>query len=384
MASVTKRGKTWQYAVSRMTDGKFDPIRKGGFKTKKEASIAAAVVEAELGKGLYAPVVDKNISFVDYFTDWVSTYKIDVTSTTLNSYKNTTIKLEDFFGTTSIQHVTKRRYQEFMNDMGEKYGRDSNRKRNGYVRACLQVAIEENMIRGDFTKDVIISGLKSKKDSEKFLNYKDSKRLLHELQNSLTAEEKKRLEKLMLILALTSGMRFGEMVGLVEDDFNFEENTISVRRQWMYKTGGGFGPLKNDNSERILPMNEQTMQLYELYFKERIQYGHNTNKLVFFRPNSEMGVIKNNTLNDMLRILLQELSIKPSISVHGLRHTHASILLYQGISLLYVSERLGHTNIDITTSTYSHVLKELRERDSTQSASIFTTIMTMDNHEVDV
>ncbi|MGE7624162.1 tyrosine-type recombinase/integrase [Viridibacillus sp. NPDC096237] len=46
------------------------------------------------------------------------------------------------------------------------------------------------------------------------------------------------------------------------------------------------------------------------------------------------------------------------MTAHGLRHTHASVLLYQGISILYVSERLGYASIDITSSTYAHVLKE--------------------------
>ena len=48
MASFQKRGKTWQYTISRVIDGKSKPIRKGGFKTKKEAQVAAAVVESDL------------------------------------------------------------------------------------------------------------------------------------------------------------------------------------------------------------------------------------------------------------------------------------------------------------------------------------------------
>ncbi|KGR84033.1 Arm DNA-binding domain-containing protein [Lysinibacillus boronitolerans] len=50
MASITKRGKTWQYCVSRMVEGKYKPIRKGGFSTKKEATIAAAAIKANIGK----------------------------------------------------------------------------------------------------------------------------------------------------------------------------------------------------------------------------------------------------------------------------------------------------------------------------------------------
>ena len=63
----------------------------------------------------------------------------------------------------------------------------------------------------------------------------------------------------------------------------------------------------------------------------------------------------NDRLNDVLRRCICNLKIAPVITAHGLRHTHASILLYKGISLLYVSERLGHASLDITTSTF-HIL----------------------------
>ena len=52
MASFNKRGKTWQYQVSRMVNGKQKPIRKGGFRTKKEAEVAAMEVESSLRKGI--------------------------------------------------------------------------------------------------------------------------------------------------------------------------------------------------------------------------------------------------------------------------------------------------------------------------------------------
>lgn len=103
----------------------------------------------------------------------------------------------------------------------------------------------------------------------------------------------------------------------------------------------------------------------------------NVNKLVFYDSSSYISVITNDRLNDTLRAILKRLKISPLITVHGLRHTHSSILLYKGVSILYVSERLGHANIDITTSTYAHVLKELRERDSVQSNNIFENLLTL-------
>ena len=84
MASITKHGSTWQYTVSRIENGRYKPIRKGGFRTKKEAAVAAAQIEANLVQGVF---IKKDISF-EYFLEWFQTYKKDVSEITLNSYKS--------------------------------------------------------------------------------------------------------------------------------------------------------------------------------------------------------------------------------------------------------------------------------------------------------
>ena len=72
----------------------------------------------------------------------------------------------------------------------------------------------------------------------------------------------------------------------------------------------------------------------------------------------------------MLKKLLVELDIEP-ITLHGLRHTHASVLLYQKASIHYVSERLGHSDIETTLKKYTHVLKELRLEDEQITVQTF-------------
>jgi len=72
--------------------------------------------------------------------------------------------------------------------------------------------------------------------------------------------------------------------------------------------------------------------------------------------------------------MLKKLNID-AISVHGLRHTHASILLYQGISISYVSEKLGHGYIDSTKSYYTHFIKELREKDENDTINVFADMI---------
>ncbi|OQR13167.1 hypothetical protein B6U43_08265, partial [Ligilactobacillus salivarius] len=73
--------------------------------------------------------------------------------------------------------------------------------------------------------------------------------------------------------------------------------------------------------------------------------------------------IFNSTVNSRLATLCRHANI-PTISIHGLRHTHASLLLFQGVSVLSVSRRLGHANITTTQETYLHIIKELETKDN--------------------
>ena len=76
MASISKRGKVWQYAVSNYVDGKSRPIRKSGFRTKKEAEIAAAEMEAKLRKN--PAIVTKDIPFREYFKEFIEVHKANL------------------------------------------------------------------------------------------------------------------------------------------------------------------------------------------------------------------------------------------------------------------------------------------------------------------
>lgn len=72
--------------------------------------------------------------------------------------------------------------------------------------------------------------------------------------------------------------------------------------------------------------------------------------------------IYNSTVNDMLERCCRKLDI-PVISVHGLRHTHASILLFAGVSIASVARRLGHASMTTTQKTYLHIIQELENQD---------------------
>lgn len=74
------------------------------------------------------------------------------------------------------------------------------------------------------------------------------------------------------------------------------------------------------------------------------------------------GKVYNSTVNDVLAKHCRQAGI-PVVSVHGLRHTHASLLLFAGVSIASVAQRLGHSSMTTTQKTYLHIIRELENKD---------------------
>lgn len=365
MATFQKRGSTWQYTISRYTNGKYDPIRKGGFRTKTEAKAVSDVIEGEMAQGI-SPVLKRDI-FADYFEEWVLDLKSAKAGVTFTRYLNTLETIKKDLGQITLQDLTKRKYQRFLNEYGQTHAHSTIRKLNTHIRACVKDAVDEGRIRVDFTRDAEInSKVVSKESDERHLDYVESIDLLAELKKRLD----KSLGYYLLLLALTTGMRFGELCGVKRSDFDFKKNVIRVRQAWDYKSGTGFAPLKNKQSKRDIAVDEITMSIFEEKFKT---LPLNIHSAVFFNVRSSKGTLTNEATNKLLKNTLKHLSIDP-ITIHGLRHTYISVLLYKGGSLQFVSERAGHSDVETTLKYYSHVLKEMRQEEEAKSILVMSNM----------
>ncbi|WP_312507439.1 tyrosine-type recombinase/integrase [Lysinibacillus sp.] len=364
MASITKRGSTWQYMINHYVDGKRKPISKGGFATKREAQIAAAEKELLLKKG--NQVIVKEKPFSSYFEEWIELYKSNKHINTYNRYSNSVERVKEYFKDKPIQKITRADYQMFLNEYGKGKSKETVRKLNTHIRACVRDAIEEGYITIDFTRKVELNATNNvKKSEDKHLNYNDSVNLYKELFNRLSPSTS---TYHLILLGLVSGLRFGELTGLTTDCFDFKTNQIKVYRAWDYKRGTGFGPLKNEQSERKISIDKKVMNEFK---KLILAIPENENNLVFYRQSS-VKTVTNEGANKLLRKTLDALEIE-HISIHGLRHTHASVLIYKGANIHSVSKRLGHSDIQTTLDHYSHVLKEMEERDEEIAINVYSS-----------
>lgn len=168
---------------------------------------------------------------------------------------------------------------------------------------------------------------------------------------SLDLKDKVNWDYFILLVAKT-GMRFSEALALTPKDFDFAHQTLSISKTWDYKGKGGFQPTKNKSSVRKIQIDWQTV----------IQFSELVKHLPEDKPIFVNSTVYNSTVNDILGRHCKACNI-PVISVHGLRHTHASLLLFTGVSIASVARRLGHSSMTTTQKTYLHIIQELENKD---------------------
>ena len=159
-----------------------------------------------------------------------------------------------------------------------------------------------------------------------------------------------------ILLIAKTGLRFAEALAITPNDLDFEKQVIVVNKSWNYKVSPGeFQPTKNPSSNRVVTVDWQLMN----QLKSLVQ-GIEPDWPIFVPENKR---VFNSTVNKILEKYCNQQNI-PVISIHGLRHTHASLLLYEGVSIASVAKRLGHANTTTTQTTYLHIIEELENKDN--------------------
>lgn len=375
MARYTKRGKVWQYEISYKTpEGKYKKIRKSGFPKKSDAILAASEIETKIGKGF--KINEKDILLSEYFKSWMEIYKKGkVSDVTYLKYDNILMNIEKYFKYSTIKSLTRTRYQEIINKFSKTHATPTVERFNSTIRASIVNLIDEGFIPLDFTKNVVIKGeTEVKKEKDKYLNFLEFKRLMKTAKGRFNPRYP---SNFMIYLAGMTGMRFGELIGLTWDNVNYDKKYINVVQTWDYQLNTGFLPTKNEQSVRKISIDDGTLEELSNFQSEQNKLFRSldvTNRYQLVFSNAITNAISNNAINKQLSKLCKQSGIDTPLTLHGLRHTHASVLLYKDINILAVSKRLGHKDLSITMSVYSHILKELEEKENKHIATILKEI----------
>ncbi|MEV0537168.1 site-specific integrase [Kitasatospora sp. NPDC050463] len=185
-----------------------------------------------------------------------------------------------------------------------------------------------------------------------------------EARTFLTAAQGHRLHALFE-LALRTGLRKGELLGLRWEDLDHSSGTASIRRTLQRTRTGGLTtlPTKTVSSERriALPapclLSLGTHRKQQAQEKEKAGAGWVDNGHVFTRPDGHP--IEPATLTRHFNALLRRAHLR-QIRFHDLRHSTATLLLEQGVELVVIKELLGHAHIGVTATVYAHVRLRLQ------------------------
>ena len=292
--------------------------------------------------------IEQNALFYEYYAQWITVYKEGaIRKVTMDKYVLTLSWVKKLAPELKLCELNRITYQKLLNDFAKDHEKQTTKDFHQQLKGAILDAVDERLIDRDPTRKAIIKGKKPKPKKIKYLNQFE----LHKLLSGLNLGSELNWDWFILLVAKT-GMRFSEALAITPKDFDFTRQTLSISKTWDYKGEGGFMPTKNKSSMRKIQIDWQLI----------IQFSTLVKGLPEEEPIFVTKKVYNSTVNDILERHCKNAQI-PVISVHGLRHTHASLLLFAGVSIASLAQRLGHSSITTTQKTYLHIIQELENKD---------------------
>ena len=293
--------------------------------------------------------VNQETLFHEYYKQWIDVYKRGaIRDATMAKYLMTHKWVEKLVPNLKISELNRNVYQQLLNDYAKEHERQTTLDFHHQLKGAVLDAVDEGLLVRDPTRKAIIKGKTPRAKKIKYLNQFE----LHILIADLNLTESVNWDWFILLVAKT-GMRFSEALAITPDDFDFSRQTLSISKTWDYKGNGGFLPTKNNSSVRKIQIDWQIVVKFSELIKSLPK-----NEPIFVGKDK----IYNSTVNDVLTRHCNACGISV-ISIHGLRHTHASLLLFAGVSKASVARRLGHASMTTTQKTYLHIIQELENKD---------------------
>lgn len=347
--------------------GKRKEKKKSGFKTEKAALKALLEVKAATLRGETKHIENDNLTVGQWLDIWYdSNQKKWKETTRIQREYIIRLHLKPYLGSYRLQKLDRYVYQrEFLNRVEGKFKPNTIQTWHNLFKIAINGAVEEEILtRNRFTKISICSNEDiEEKIKENFLTPAE----LVTFINDAKKHENITIYTILLTIAYT-GIRRGESLGLQWKNIDFDNKTITIERTRDEK---GIRSPKTKNSYRTILVDELVMNQLKTYKKwcKQILF-KNSHKLtnetyVFINEYTGDSISNSNVLYHFNK--LKTRTGFNNLTIHGLRHTHATILLNEGQNVKEIAKRLGNT-VDMIYKIYGHVLKELEE----QSVTLFS------------
>jgi integrase len=371
---VRKQGSAWYVVVDLPRDpqtGKRKQKWHSGFRTKREADKALTDILSRLDQGTYVEPTKQTLA--DFLDEWLAQAKRTIRPSTHATYETLVrVHVKPKLGSLPLQVVTPGRLNAFYGELlagGRRDGKGLSPATVRYVHAVIRKALSDAVRWNLLTRNVADAA--------------DPPRVSRSPIRTWTGKELFRFLKHVesdryyaaFVLAATTGMRRGEVLGLRWQDVDLDAGRVSIVRS-LTVVGGyemHISEPKTDRGRRMIALDAHTVSALkehrERQMLERALQGdaYEDGDLLFAREDGTP--LHPDTFSEMFWRHAKAAKL-PRIRFHDLRHTHATLALAAGVHPKVVSERLGHASVTITLDTYSHAIPAMQETAATLVASL--------------
>ncbi len=360
MATIQKRNDSYKITVScgYTLDGR--QIRKT--MTYKPT---AGMTERQIEKELQRQVVNfeekcrqgyssEKLTFSEFAERWLNLNEARLAPITLSRYRELLKLINKHIGHIRLEKLTPLDIVDFLKLLPTlNYAPVTQRHYYRVIHIVLSNAYKLQLINKNVA--TLVSPPKVPKKEVLCLDDNEAKHFLE----CLVSEKDIRI-KIIFLLLLYGGFRIGELLGLEWCDINFDKNTITIARTSQYLERKVITKLpKNDSSIRTITLPPEIFDVLIEYKKWWLELkelvGFELDRLFITKDGKQ---IIRSTVSKYLNSFTKKHNL-PKITLHSLRHSHATLLIASGIPIKTVSNRLGHNDTSTTANIYAHCIKSM-------------------------
>lgn len=347
-------------------------IRKSVYgKTQKEVRLVLSKIVSEMDSGTYAEPSKMKVS--QWLDEWLANYTMNIKPATRSAYEeHIRVHIKPSLGDIPLKQLSTRDIQQLYTSLLKERELSPKTVRN--IHGVLHRTLEQAKLLGYIRvnpADAAVTPRVEKKQVEA-LDTEDVGKFLAAIKGSKY--------EYPLFVAVFTGLRQGELLGLTWDCVDFEHGLLLINKQHNRVKGDTefrFASLKNDKA-RVLTAAEEVMEVLRLQKQRQEAWAatfgdgwKNPDNLVF---TTELGrYINNKILYQNFKRIMKKLG-KPNLRFHDLRHTYAVNSLRAGDDIKTVQENLGHATASFTLSTYAHATPGMKKESAKRMTEFIRSV----------